>query len=131
MGPNGTKEKPENRKPFNCCCYCFAENCLVKLDFSKNGYYVQHLQWDVSEKQRGRRREDVKRRRLNCVCVCVFSVPKVILVLCVADCRRGTPQAAGGPFQVLTGGGQLLVTHLNASCWPLGENTKLDSHVKY
>lgn len=65
------------------------------------------------------------------MCVCVFSVPKVILILCVTDCRRGTPQAAGGPFQVLTGGGQLLVTHLNASCWPLGENTKLDSHVKY
>ena len=40
----------------------------MKLDFSENGYYVQRFQWDVSEKQRGRRREDVK-RRLKCVCV--------------------------------------------------------------
>lgn len=45
-----------------------------------------------------------------CVCmsvsvyVCIPSVPKVILILCVVDCRRGAPQAAGGPFQILTGG---------------------------
>lgn len=69
IGPNGTKEKLENRKPFNHCCYCFAENCLVKLDLSRNGHYVRHLQWDVSGKQRGRQKVDVKRRRLNCVCL--------------------------------------------------------------
>lgn len=36
---------------------------------------------------------------------CLSSVAKVILILCVAGYRRGVPQAAGGPFQVLSGGG--------------------------
>lgn len=77
---NGAKmaQKRNQRieKPFNHRCYCSAENCLVKLDFSENGYYVQRSQWDVSEKRRGRRREDVKRRRLECVLLC----------LCVRTC---------------------------------------------
>lgn len=54
----------------------------MKLDVSENGYYVQRLQWDVSQKRQGRRREDVKRRGLKCacVCVCVSSVPELILI---------------------------------------------------
>lgn len=64
-GQNGTKEKQENEKTFNHCCYCLAENCLVKLDFSKNGYYVQRLQC-VRETTRETLR-DVKRRPLNFV----------------------------------------------------------------
>ena len=54
----------------------------MKLDFSENGYYVQRLQWDVSEKQRGRRREDVK-RRLKCVCV------RVCMCGCVCEGGAG------------------------------------------
>lgn len=119
-GQNGTKEKLENGKPFHYCCYCPAENCLVKLDFSENGYYVSRLRWDVSEQQRGRRGEDVKRTGGEEGEECLSLDPQVISILCVADCGRGAPQAAGGPLRVLPGGGQLPVRHHGATCRPLG-----------
>lgn len=76
----------EIKKHLTTAVIARLKNCLVKLDFSKNGYYVQHLQC-VKETTIETLR-DVKRRLLNSVPVREISVPKVILILCVADCRR-------------------------------------------
>lgn len=59
------------------------------------------------------------------VAVYLSSVLKVILIFFffyLADRRRRAPPAARGPFQVLTGRGQLPVRHHHG--WPLGETTR-------
>lgn len=80
MGPNGTLEKLENRKAFNHCCYCFAENCLVKLDFSKTVVLSKTCNGMCQENSEADE-ERMLRRGLRLSLSGLFSVSKVVLIL--------------------------------------------------